>query len=317
MSSHTRIPTLILFLVLGVFSLQSCMKNSHTSPAIEENPFPQITASVFTTEGEFTNGIEGPAVDRDGFIYVVNYGEKGTIGKVSPEGESNLFVILPEGSTGNGIRIDKKGLLYIADYTGHNVLQLNPLTRDITVYAHDNSMNQPNDLAIASDGTLYASDPNWGESTGNLWRIDTNGETHLLESNMGTTNGVELSPDEKHLYVNESVSRKVWKYDLSEEGELSNKSLLIEFPDFGMDGMRCDTEGNIYITRHGKGTVAIVSPAGSMLHEVSLSGGKPSNIAFGGPEGKTCYVTLQDKGNIETFQALNPGRGWSLIHQNP
>ncbi|MEM6628089.1 MAG: SMP-30/gluconolactonase/LRE family protein [Bacteroidota bacterium] len=295
----------------------SCSKSPSLPSADAQPSFSGISASVFTSVGEFTNGIEGPAVDKEGNIYAVNFANKGTIGKVSPAGESSLFATLPEGSTGNGIRLDKNGTLYIADYTGHKVLKLDPITREITIHAHDSSMNQPNDLAIRSDGTLFASDPNWKESTGNLWRIDTDGSTHLLESDMGTTNGVELNPDESQLYVNESISRKVWVYDLSKEGEISNKRLLIEFPDHGMDGMRCDSEGNLYITRHGKGTVAIVSSAGSLLHEVSLTGAKPSNIAFGGPEGKTCYITLQDKGNIETFQALYPGRGWSLIHQNP
>ena len=118
---------------------------------------------------------------------------------------------------------------------------------------------------------------------------------------MGTTNGIEVSPDEKTLYVNESVQRKVWAYDLSAEGAISNKRLLIEFPDFGMDGMRCDIDGNLYIARHGKGAVAKVSPAGKLVREIKLNGTKPSNIAFGGKDGRMAYVTLQDRGNIESF----------------
>jgi sugar lactone lactonase YvrE len=133
---------------------------------------------------------------------------------------------------------------------------------------------------------------------------------------MGTTNGIEVSPDDKVLYVNESVQRKVWAYDLSTDGNISNKRLLIEFPDFGMDGMRCDTDGNLYITRHGKGTVVKVSPAGKILREITLLGKKPSNIAFGGKDGRTAYVTLQDSGNIERFLVDEPGREWKLLHRN-
>ena len=88
--------------------------------------------------------------------------------------------------------------------------------------------------------------------TGRIWRIDTDGKMYLLEDNMGTTNGIEVSPDEKTLYVNESVQRKVWAYDLSDSGTISNKRLLIEFPDFGMDGMRCDVDGNLYISKTWK-----------------------------------------------------------------
>ena len=97
---------------------------------------------------------------------------------------------------------------------------------------------------------------------------------------MGTTNGVEVSPDERTLYVNQSVQRNVFSYSLSANGEISDKKLFYQFPDFGMDGMRCDVMGNLYITRHGKGTVAIISPQGKLLQEVKLKGSKPSNINF-------------------------------------
>ena len=62
-----------------------------------------------------------------------------------------------------------------------------------------------------------------------------------------------------------------------------------------MDGMRCDIAGNLYITRYGKGSVVKVSPSGEILKEIVLKGKKPSNIAFGVAEGKTAYITLQDR----------------------
>ena len=266
----------------------------------------------FTEPNGFTSGIEGPATDAEGNIYAVNFGEEGTIGKVTKEGKSSLFVKLPEGSTGNGIRLDNKGNMFVADYTGHNVLKIDVFLKQIDVHVHSDSMNQPNDLAIAKDGTLYASDPDWKASTGNLWRIGTDQSLTLLEAGMGTTNGLEISPDEKTLYVNESVQLQVWAYDLSPSGDISGKRPLISFPDFGMDGMRCDVRGNIYITRYGKGTVAMVSPNGELLREIQLKGKKPSNITFGGEDGKTCYVTLQDRGNIESFRVEYPGREWKL-----
>jgi sugar lactone lactonase YvrE len=269
---------------------------------------------IFTPPGGFTSGIEGPACDRQGNLYVVNYQSEGTIGKVTPQGACSVFVELPQGSIGNGIRFHSQGFMLVADYTNHNVLRIDMQTREIGVYAHQAAMNQPNDLAIGANDLVYASDPNWKAGTGQLWRVERDGSTALLETGMGTTNGIEVSPDEKTLYVNETVQRNVWAYDLSPEGEISNKRLLIQFPDFGMDGMRCDVEGNLYITRYGKGTIAQVSPAGRLLREVKLTGQKPSNIAFGGPDGRTCYVTLQDQGNLETFCVERPGRAWQF-HQ--
>ncbi|MEO8766456.1 MAG: SMP-30/gluconolactonase/LRE family protein [Ginsengibacter sp.] len=267
-------------------------------------------SSDLTSPNSFTAGVEGPAVDKDGNLYAVNYAKEGTIGKITPEGDSSIFIELPNGSVGNGIRFNTRGEMLIADYTRHNILKVDMAGKQISVYAHDSTMNQPNDIAIDSKDRLYASDPNWKGGTGRIWFIDAGGKMSILEDNMGTTNGIEVSPGDKILYVNESVQRKVWAYDLSGSGAISNKRLLIEFPDFGMDGMRCDVDGNLYIARHGKGTVAKVSPAGKLLQEIKLTGTKPSNIAFGGKDGRTAYVTLQDRGNIETFRVESPGREW-------
>ncbi|HEY8401315.1 MAG TPA: SMP-30/gluconolactonase/LRE family protein [Cytophagaceae bacterium] len=270
-------------------------------------------ARDFTKENEFTAGIEGPVVDDRGILYAVNYEKEGTIGQVDSIGNVGLFVELPEGSTGNAICIDSKGNMLVADYTGHNILSINQ-EKEISVYAHDTSMNQPNDIAITSKDILYASDPDWSQSTGNLWMIK-NGKVVLLELGMGTTNGIEVSPDEKKLYVNESVQRNVWVYDILDNDSLTNKRLLIKFEDGGMDGMKCDVEGNLYITRYDKGVVVKVSPEGKVIKEIKLKGQKPTNIAFGGKEGKTAFVTMQDRGCIETFEVESPGRYFSLINQ--
>ena len=261
--------------------------------------------------GQYTSGLEGPAVDQDGNLFFVNPTHSGSVGKVDTEGNFSLFIEhLPEGSTANGIRFGQDQSMYLADYTGHNVLKVNLKTKAVSVYAHDSLLNQPNDLAICCNDRMFASDPNWKESTGQLWRVE-NGQFYLLSKDMGTTNGVEVSPDEKTLYVNESVQRKVWAYDLDTEGNISNKRLFHQFDDFGMDGMRCDVEGNLYITRYGKGTVAKLSQEGKLLLEVQMKGKKPSNIAFGGRDGKTAYVTLQDRGYIETFRVEKAGRSFA------
>jgi gluconolactonase len=293
--------------VLVVIATVSC--NSTAKLPASENLY---QPAPFTPANSFTSGAEGPAVDKEGALYAVNFAKEGTIGKVSETGAGSLFVELPNGSVGNGIRFNSKGDMFIADYKNHNILKVDMGTKQVSVFAHEPTMNQPNDIAIDSKDRFYASDPNWKAGTGNIWRIDTDGKFNLLEGNMGTTNGIDISPDEKRLYVNESVQRKVWVYDLSAEGAVGNKRLLIEFPDFGMDGMRCDGDGNLYITRHGKGTVVKVSPAGQVLQEITLAGKKPSNIAFGGKDGRTAYVTLQDNGNIETFRVDTPGREWMM-----
>src|SRR5688572_6700042 len=117
--------------------------------------------SVFTPVNSFTSGAEGPAVDKDGILYAVNYSKEGTIGKVTPTGEGSIFIELPNGSIGNGIRFSSKGDMLIADYTNHNVLKVDMSTKQLSVFAHEPSMNQPNDIAIDDKDRIYASDPNW------------------------------------------------------------------------------------------------------------------------------------------------------------
>ena len=269
---------------------------------------PVLVATDHTAEKLFTSGIEGPAFDRDGNLYVVNYQNEGTIGLVKPDGTAELFLTLPAGSIANGIKFDSRGDMYLADYTGHNVLKVDMATRAVTTYVHDDRFNQPNDIIVNRNDQFFASDPDWKGGTGKLWRIDAGGKAVLLADGMGTTNGIALSEDERILYVNESVQRKIWAFDVDGSGNISGKRLFAEFPDFGFDGMACDSRGNLYVTRHGKGTVAILSPDGKLLHEVPLKGKKCSNLVFGGKEGKTVYVTLQDRGGIEKFEARYAGK---------
>ena len=268
------------------------------------------SSSVFTPPHGFTSGVEGPAGDKEGMVYAVNFEKQGTIGQVNPSGEASIFIELPEGSVGNGIRFNASGDMLIADYTKHNILKVNMASKEISVFANEPKMSQPNDIAIDKKGRLYASDPDWKAGTGKLWRIDPDGKVSLLLENLGTTNGIEVSPDEKKLYV--GGGRDVFSYDLSSAGELSNRKLLIEFPDFGTDGMRCDAKGNLYIARIGKGVIAKVSPTGELLREIGLIGKKPTNIAFGGKDGRTVYVTLMDMGNLESFRVDIPGRAWKM-----
>ena len=267
-------------------------------------------AEDFTKENLFSGNIEGPAVDKKGNLYVVNFQKDGTIGLVKPDGTAELFLTLPEGSTANAIQFDSKGNMYLADFTGHNVLKVDMKTKKISVYVHNDAFNQPNDLCINKKDQLFASDPNWKESTGKLWRIDKGGKASLLTDQMGTTNGIELSPDEKILYVNESVQRKIWAFDVDDKGDISNKRLFAEFQDFGFDGMKCDKEGNLYVTRHGKGTIVVLDPKGKIIREIQLKGKSCSNLVFGGLNGKLVFVTLQDRKGMEKFRNNIPGRNW-------
>jgi sugar lactone lactonase YvrE len=279
----------------------------------KHNPQKEFGNSLFraydhTAENLFTKNCEGPAVDKEGRLFVVNFEKDGTIGLVQPNGKVELFVTLPNKSVGNSIRFKADGHMLVADFVEHNVLEVDPATKEVSVYCHDDRFNQPNDICISKKGIVYASDPNWQKQNGQIWKIGTDRKAVLLKENLGTTNGICLSPDEKTLYVNESIQRRIMAYQLDSKGNITGEKTFATFTDFGMDGMKCDSKGNLYVTRYGKGTVAIFNDGGRQIQEVELKGKDVSNITFGGKDDKTCFVTLQDRKCIEKFRTDIAGK---------
>jgi len=267
-----------------------------------------------TPAGEYTFGIEGPAVDDQGNLYVVNFGKPGTIGKLAAgASQSELFAVLPEGSVGNAIRFDSEGHMFVADYKKHNIFLVSPDGGDVATYFHSDDFNQPNDMTIAADGTIYASDPHWKHHDGQIWQIRKSadgavvGEKMTADRPMSTTNGIDLSPDGKTLYVGESDTREIWSYRIDGARLLSPK-LVKKFDDFGIDGLRTDTEGNLLVARILKGTIAVLDPQGKLKREVKLDAKEPTNLAFGGGDGKTVFVAQRQGGFIEWFRTDHPGR---------
>jgi sugar lactone lactonase YvrE len=280
------------------------------APSSAEDLF---VATPLTAERAFTAGIEGPAVDAAGNIYAVNFGRQQAISIVTPQGEAREFALLPGASVPNGLRFGRDGTLFIADYVGHNIFRIAPGATTPELHAHDARMSQPNDIAITAEGVLYASDPDWEHGTGRVWRVDRDGKVSLAADGMGTANGIDVSPDGRTLYVNESVQRKIWAFAIAADGMLSKKRLLHSFDDYGMDGMRVDVDGNLYVSRFGKGSVVKLAPDGRLLREVRLPGDRPSNLCFGGPDGRTVYVTEVEHQQLLQFRVDRPGLEWQRI----
>ncbi|HEU0276459.1 MAG TPA: SMP-30/gluconolactonase/LRE family protein [Rhodanobacteraceae bacterium] len=273
---------------------------------------PPFVVWDYVDGGVFTKFIEGSSVGPDGALYLVGFGDQRNVARipVPAAGRAALpevFVELPPGSAGNGTRIDRRGNLFVADYTAHNVWRVDLRSRRFVLHAHLEGAFQPNDLALAPDGTLYASDPDWATGNGQVWRIRADGSNERVAVGMGTTNGIAVNPVGDRLYVDESVQRKIVAFDIRPGGDIVNQRTLVTFDDGGMDGMRCDVHGNLYVTRYDAGAVAIVAPDGRVLRTVPLAGRRPTNLDFGGVDGRTVYVTLQDRGAVEAFRSEHPG----------
>ncbi|MFB9261705.1 SMP-30/gluconolactonase/LRE family protein [Bradyrhizobium erythrophlei] len=275
---------------------------------------PLFQSRQLTPVGEYTFGIEGPAVDREGNLFVVNIGRAGTIGKLAPgAARSEKFIDLPEGSVGNSIRFNREGTMFIADYKKHNIFALRRGSLEPEVWFHSDQMSQPNDMTIASDDTIYASDPNWKGRSGRIWRIartadgSVHGEVMEAPRAMGTTNGIDLSPDGKRLYVSESNSGQLWSYAIG-GGRLTDARLIRTFEPDTVDGLRTDVAGRIFVARILRGAITIVRPDGAVEKQVILGGKEPTNMAFGGSDGKTVFVAQRQGGFIETFRTDQEGR---------
>ena len=271
-----------------------------------------------TPAGEYTFGIEGPAVDHAGNLYVVNFGKAGTIGKLAAgASQSELFAVLPEASIGVAIRFDREGRMFVADYKQHNILIVSPDGKQVETWFHSDEFNQPNDMTVAADGTIYASDPNWKAHDGQIWRVTKSADGTVIgakmaaERKMSTTNGIDLSPDGTTLYVGESDTREIWSYRI-DGTRLISPRLVTRFVDFDIDGLRTDTAGNLHVARILKGTIAVLTPTGKLKREIPLRGKEPTNLAFGGPDGKTVFVTQRQGGFIESFRTGRPGREFCL-----
>ncbi|MBW7961991.1 SMP-30/gluconolactonase/LRE family protein [Bradyrhizobium sp. BR 10261] len=271
-----------------------------------------------TPSGEYTHGIEGPAADLDGDLFVVNFGKPGTIGRLrAGAAASEAFVELPEGSVGNAIRFDRNGTMFIADFKKHNIFAIPKGGTEPAVWFHSDEMNQPNDITIARDGTIYASDPNWRGREGHIWRIAkaadgvVQGQIMSAPRAMGTTNGIDLSPDGKTLYVGESSNGQVWSYSIR-GSELTDAKLVKTFQPDTIDGLRTDVAGRLYVARILKGTIALMKPSGVVEREITLKAKEPTNLAFGGSDGKTVFVTQRQGGFIESFRTDQQGREYCL-----
>lgn len=310
-----------------VFSLLAALTAGAMTAGAQDGLF---ISKRLTPKSEYTFQIEGPAVDAAGNLYVGNLAIKtdantgSAIGRVKAgDTKSTLFAKLPvksgTKSKTSGMRFDREGRMYATDFNNHRifVFELGQSTPQVYLEA---DFHQPNDLAIARDGTLYASDPLRKKGfpiSGRIWRItrgpDGKGRGEIMTSPqpMQATNGIDLSPDDKTLYVGEADTNTIRAYQI-DGANLTGGTKVIALDTlpktFDFDGLRTDVDGLIYVTKNGAGMVIAVKPDGTAVHSIATKGKSPSNLTFGGPDGKTVFVTQADGGFIETFRVERPGR---------
>ena len=208
----------------------------------------------------------------------------------------------------NGLIVDPQGRLTINEHGNHRVTRVEKDGR-LTVLAdrfEGKRLNSPNDLVYRSDGTLFFTDPPFGlpkfyddprkelpySGVFALYK----GQLKLVTTDLKGPNGIAFSPDEKYLYVGNWDPEKkiVMRYDVEAEGNLSNGKVFFDMTkapgEDAIDGIKIDQQGNLYVS--GPGGLWIISPSGKHLGTI-IAPKHAHNIAWGGDDGKTLYMTAQ------------------------
>ena len=263
---------------------------------------------------------EGPAVYRDGSVFFTETISH-RIMKLSPDGQLSVF--RENSNAANGLLFDDQWKL-VACEGSNNTLNRPRVTRTdiktgrievLAEFYEGKRLNAPNDVTMDSKGRLYFTDfdrkgpERWG--TPGVYRIDPDGKvTRLLTSpEIQRPNGISVSPDDKTLYVVEANgaeggARMIRAYDLQPDGAIENMRVFHDFyPGRSADGITVDSQGNIYAAtglhrRRGthetldtKPGVHVFSPQGKLLRYIPIWEDTITNVAFGGKEMKTLYVT--------------------------
>jgi gluconolactonase len=235
-------------------------------------------------------------------------------------GEKIREFMRPSGYTGvedygreagsNGLTFDSRGQLILAEHGDRRVAVLTKHGGKMTVADRfeGKRLNSPNDVVVHSSGAIYFTDPIYGLPEGEndpsreidtcgVYRIGTDGRVSAVTQRMQRPNGLAFSPDEKTLYVANSHRPEPVIVAISINGDGSAGDSKVFFTAAGLegkgspDGLKVDSAGNLWAT--GPGGLLIISPQGKLLGRV-LMGKATANVAFGGKDGKTVFLTAHD-----------------------
>ncbi len=242
---------------------------------------------------------EGPVWIPDGYLLFSDIPDNRIV-KYTPDGAVDTYLAPSQNS--NGLTLDLQGRLVACEHTGRRVSRQDPNGQMETLASHweGKRLNSPNDVVVHSSGRIFFTDPTYGiepeqaeiEFSG-VYRIDTDNTITLLASDFVGPNGLAFSPDESVLYVDDSERENLRAFDLQEDFSLGNDRVFMEMAvdaPGGPDGMKVDTEGNVYIT--GGGGIWVITPEGEHIGTIAFPE-IPANLAFGGDDYKTLYATAE------------------------
>jgi gluconolactonase len=215
-------------------------------------------------------------------------------------------VLLKPSGNSNGLALDPSGELIAAGFVARNIWRLSSqdggTVSPIASSYQGKKLNTPDDLIARSDGVIYFTDPIFGlngtqgfpvasqELTfQGVYRVTTDGALHLEDQSTAGPNGVELSPDEQTLYVSYTNIGEIDSFAVASDGSLRQKAPFAKGVAVA-DSMCVDSAGNLYVA--AVTGIAVFTPAGERLGVISV-GQVPTNVAFGGPDQRTLFITAR------------------------
>lgn len=284
------------------------LKNSFTKIISKEAKIEKLADGF-----QFT---EGPVWHKDGYLLFSDIPANKIYKYVPGEGvsvfmENSGYIGTSEENSGqgsNGLTFDKAGNLLICQHGARQLLKADqagnytPIARQF----QGRRLNSPNDAVVKSDGTVFFTDPprvlpeSDKDPTKELHFNGVfqlkKGSLELIDSTLALPNGLALSPDEDFLYVANYQDNKIqyFRYRFDENGNVANKELFFDASQLegegGPDGMKVDKKGNCYFT--GPGGIIVVTAKGEHIGTITPPE-VPSNLCWGGKDGKTLYMTCR------------------------
>lgn len=237
-------------------------------------------------------GSEGPLALPDGsLLFAENQAMRVT--RIAADGGVSTF--LTDAAVPNALGLSPTGEI-IAATTGRPALAvIHPpaKARTLVDQAQGKPLNRPNDLVIDRRGGVYFTDPGGRVKPGQtppqpaVYYVNPKGELRVVASDIALPNGIQLSPDEKTLYIANSQGEYVLAYDVIDDGTIRGRRDFARLASGGADGLAVDAEGRVYVaTSTG---VQIFAASGAALGTIALPKA-PQNLAFAGENKHLLYV---------------------------
>ncbi|MFP8489829.1 SMP-30/gluconolactonase/LRE family protein [Gracilimonas sp. Q87] len=265
-----------------------------TISCISDEQFSLSSPDVVTSGYQFT---EGPHWLDDGSLIFSDI-PANKVYQWRP-GSSETSVFIDSSGRSNGIEGMPDGTVVLTQHDGRvsKLLENGKLEIIVTEYK-GMRLNSPNDLAIRSDSLIYFTDPPFGVSSedqeldfAGVYRIDKNGELILLYDQLALPNGIAFSPDESFLYLSDSETGDILKFEVLPNGDLFNEMLFANIDPPGdkgaADGMITDSDGRLYTT--GPNGLTVFDTEGKQLSNISFEE-QITNVEWGSDESEL-YIT--------------------------